>query len=527
MTKATSKNGIYKRLFLALFIFVTGCFAWLYISDPYTGDDLGFLSPFDKAWNAKNSDNYFENHVTAIANTIHTSYTSDVSRLSNFIGVLLLSFPGWISSIIFAICFAFSLWFSTLVTGIKTSDLFKFCILTFLLIFGVFWEDTMFSIMYAYNYTCTTMLMLWCIWLFQREKQSKLWKVALLGIVTGAWHESFTVVLLAGGIFTLFVHKSMIRRDRVTLLTGIAIGSVLIFSSPAFHTRTGGASIYGSIGGLMYYVPYFAVAAAWCIGMCRKQWRPIVLQPIVLIALASGGLILTYLLSGLIHAAFPTMILSCLAISAIINQSFDKAFHNNKKYVILPAAICGLLVIVHLSAVSAVAYNFRRECSETQRILDLNRRLEQRRSIFVPITYRHETTPLALTRPVKFGYLPFSGTYESLCLFYVGNIGTPNNPAPIYLIPQKLESFTTSLGKKIASQSNVWLYAGYLVTDNFTLGNNETVDITFSKHKATTDAYIMPFTTLDGHVFYYILPVRPSMSHFWGNPTAIEFVKKN
>lgn len=502
-----------RLLFWNLFAIISGCFAYLFLADPLSSDDLTFLANIME-FGGLDDNGEIADYKTGIIRTWILRYRYDVARSGNFLAMAMLCLPAWIASTIIAICFAISLWLMTLCARIKPSDFLKFAILVFLVVFGIMWGDSMFSIMYGFNYICSTVLFLTTLLLFLRNDRNKSWLAVGVGFITGTWHESFAVVLITGGFTTLILHRDMWRTDRLILLLSVAAGSLLTFTAPAFNHRT---AVYSESGvyleRFLYAWPYMILMLLCFICLINKKWRRLPLEPIVVFGIVSGGLLLIAFQTTRLRCFFPTLVLSCICIPLLLGRMYPKLFCHKKPASMIFGCLLAILSAVHIAAVCHTMSIYRVDLLENQRQLERDARLEQKRCIFTPMHFHYQMTPLALSRPNK----RFDSTLYAFKFYYHDAKSQ---------IPEELESFTYESAEPIQSNIDLRLYRSHLVSRTPLTDWVIDVVVDYDGLQETTIAYTGHFIGADNYIYFFISPVRNTISNFLGEPTALTVIAK-
>jgi len=479
------------------------------MSDPLSSDDLWFLTDL-RTFGGIDENGSIADFGIAIPEMLKDRYLHDVSRLGNFLGMLSLCLPARIPSAFISVCFISSLWLMAKLAGLRSGNFIGLSLLVFMLVFGVIWEDDMFSIMFGFNYTCATLVMLIAIKLFinaNNQRYAHLIFISIFGIIAGAWHESFTAAVVGGGTAILILNRSMIK-DRIALLVSMAIGSAFIFLAPSFINRTN--NLYNNNALMMRFVyafPWFILATLSLICLFRKQWRKLPSDPMVTIALVSGVLIISLFFTDRIRAVFPTLILSGIGTVSLVGKMWPQFFNHDKPTTILFGTILSLLTVIHLSVVCLRAWEFRTALIETQQQLDIDNRRECSRTVFVPI-YRHSReSALSLNRPSK----KYTFTYHHLRSWYGGHIN---------LIPKELKHYRAGMGTKLESNADAELYKGHVILKNHF--KHKYFDwISYGFQTDFMDAWGCYFIGEDDYIYCCPLISRYVMSSYLGDPTKV------
>ena len=514
-----------KTIFILLFAFVTACFTFLFLTNPLAGDDLQYLNNIRDVLYVQNASDGFLDYFLATLAVCKQRYFWDVARLGNSLGAMSLTFPSWVGALALSASFGGMLWLMVRLAGLTTRNLWQFCILTFLVVFGINWGNFMFSIMYGFNYPFVAFIMLATIALFQNKKKARPWLTFFAGIVAGLCHESFTIVIFAGGLAVLALHRGMIRKDRIWLLAGVGLGGLFILTSPSTWTRTTYAVDVVKRGldyvNLAFVWTYFVMIGLCIVCLCRKVTRKLTVKPIVIFAIISGGLIGVVMISNRVRSGFPTMVLSCIAIVYLLSELFGK--HTSKQRILTTSSAfaCFLLVALHLVMICHYSWIYYQEGLEVQRSVDLDSRNECRRIAYVSTT-SHNLAPFwTFGRPNCFGYQMSHGWYNGLRIYYYRPIS--------YLIfhtllPKELQNYQPLNHRPIQSNKDVRIAGEGFVTPATDLPREIFVHIQYDNiHTERVWAFVTPFINSDGYIYNYITVPRSIVSNWLRTPTKIYF----
>lgn len=497
--------NIARILFWLLFAIVAGCFAFCFLADPLSGDDLMFLSVINEL-SPRGIYSDSASFISGMIADIRLVYNCDVSRLTNFIAIIFLGLPAWIASAVVSICFALAIWIMTRLATIRTSDFLILSVMLFFVVFGIMWADNMFCIMYSFNYVVSTFLMLIAVRLFLRKKKTRAWIAIFTGLLAGASHESFAIALMAGFTATLIFHKEMIRPDRIAMLMSVAVGSLLFFTAPSLGVRLEHiVTPYIAPVQLLYAWPYLLLVCLSLLCLSRAKWRRLPLQPVILVALASGCLLLFITVTNRYRAFLPTDVLACIAVPKLLRDMFP-ALSNHGRWQTCAATTIAAIIVVHLWALCGAAAAFREDMVDIQRKLDIDSRTENCHTVFAAIP-AHES-PLSLGRPVKNP----NATIGSLNYYFNGKIR---------IIPEALRDYNPSLGKTIDPELDIRTVGGHLVTKSVISGDMANAYISYGNYSEPSWVHVMPFISSDGYIYHYLRPVKSSISEYLGTPTAI------
>lgn len=182
-----------------------------------------------------------------VLNTIRLHCNYDNARVANMIYCFFLLIPKWIGGILATAAFAYVILAGRRLTGInreqgKTS-IFKTSFFLFLMAFCLPWYDTMGSECYQFNYILSSMLATMALMLFfGTGRQAHSVAFLLFGIFTGAWHEGFSVPLIAGFSACLVFFPKTRTRNNLFLTIGLIIGFSFLVCAPSFFMRLNSVS---------------------------------------------------------------------------------------------------------------------------------------------------------------------------------------------------------------------------------------------------------------------------------------------
>ena len=504
-----------KTIFILLFAFVAACFTFLFLTNPLAGDDMQYLNNIREVLNIKKASDGFVDYFIATLSVCKQRYFWDVARLGNSLGVISLAFPSWVGALVLSTSFGGMLWLMVRLAGLTIRNLWQFCILTFLVVFGINWGNFMFSIMYGFNYPFVAFVMLAAIALFLREKKTRSWLAFFAGIVAGLCHESFTIVIFSGGLAVLAVHRGMIRKDRMWLLAGVGLAGLFILTSPSTFVRTNYVVKHDfNYENLAFVWTYFVMLALCIACLCRKSTRRLIVKPVVIFAIISGGLIGIVLISNRVRSAFPTMVLSCIAIVYLLSALSSN--HNSRQRILTTSAAstCFLLAALHLVMICHYSWIYYQEGFEVQRSLDLDSRNEYRHMAYVSTTSHNQAPFWTFGRPNCFGYQRFHGWYYGLRMYYYTGLYA--------LLPKELQDYNPSDWPPIPSIKDMRNVGDGFVTPCTDIPRGVYVQIEYDHiFSERAWAQVTPFVNADGYIYNYITVPRSTISNWLRKPTKI------
>ena len=205
----------HKEIYWSIFAFVCICFTWCFMIFPYAADDWWYLSEILY----KGTDlNGHHTMSMGLRESIEWHYLHDTSRIGNTLGAILLLVPKWLPQLVSSCSFCFGLWLMTKLAGIKKGETIKLIWFVFFVVFGVMWQEHMFTVMYAFNYIVVIPLYIGVILIFIRHETFRCLYAGILGLLLGVWHESYGLSFITSGIIVLLLNPSMRKTKPCTCL---------------------------------------------------------------------------------------------------------------------------------------------------------------------------------------------------------------------------------------------------------------------------------------------------------------------
>ncbi|MCM1337034.1 MAG: hypothetical protein NC187_00940 [Candidatus Amulumruptor caecigallinarius] len=219
------------------------------------------------------------------------SMTFDTGRLSSLVLTPFLGFfPRWV----FSLCSALCIWL-VLMFGIKLSRVSpisgRSAYWLALVVFILPWYEFLFTMLYSANYVWATALGLTFLWVFfSRGRGSispgRFCLLALLGVMTGWWHEGWTVPMACGlAVWAWMKGRACITRRRVLLAVSAACGFICRVAMPGFWLMPDRRSsqlvksvwqetvINAVAFDCMFYLLAGVLLAVLLIPVLRRRWR--------------------------------------------------------------------------------------------------------------------------------------------------------------------------------------------------------------------------------------------------------------
>lgn len=498
--------GLNRDAFIKWLLFAVVCSSFCYIMAiyPYAQDDLEFR--------------YFA-LTKGLKYQLTTVFSIDNGRIGNSIAICLLLVPKWIPTLIQCVALLLGVRLMMGFAGIKNWRLAS--LFFFLFVFAPVWQDNMFCLAYAFNYIVPIPLLFVTIFLYNHPDKFPLWVGVILSFLTGAWHESFGLVIVAGwGMMWLFNRKSLTSRNQ-WLLFAVVLGTLWNFVNPGVWSRvaihTGSSANYFR---LLFCWLYFLYIFIWGVCMINRETRHIAREPFNVFAV--GGFILLPMVAftGFERAAMPAILVCCCAATKLFPvcwtiligkaSSFVKSFSSASMVVII---IAHLIFVDCEATVQLPMYeNICKEIKDTP---------TGQMYVFVPMRFPWDTNPITLGRPSRILMIPNDWSIS----FAREVAGERWDVDPV---PQELRNYTANSGNAVSDNSNIREWNGHLVSSDLA---DTLIDATYTKYKGgrkSEFAHVLTavFTADDGKRYVYVLPQRSIISNFLGKPIEVECIKR-
>lgn len=476
-------------VFWTAFVLIIACFGIIIAFYPVAEDDWWYFDEIrDMGW----------------WGSVRDRFSWDNSRLCNLIDTYMLIQPHWISKVLFIMSIAFGLYLMTKICDIQAVQWRSFILLSFLFWFGPMWEDSMFSIVYGYNYIVILPIFFGLIYIFLHPSCCPLWVGILLGFLLSVWHESYSVAFMAGaGLCTVFNWKNIDRRCIVLLLT-VIIGSLWFALTPAIYIRQSHKGFsWWHLPRLVYCWLYYIYIILWGFGFFLRG-RKQMLAPLHMFCVGSGVLLLLVLFSDIARASMPSLLLSCCGIVVLVHDYFSKCRNGVKT---LATFVLAILLFASMTSAIYVMFKVNRSIERIYQVhFDPN---FTEKYAFAPMYYPWDAPALAHRRPDDYLVTPYERNLNSLARY---------TKKRVFMVPEELRSYRTGNGVTISDNSDFKLWRGYLVSENLADTAFNGAYIKYGWRIDRGAVFSTVFRADDGNEYVYIVPKRSTIACYLGNP---------
>ena len=491
-----------KYIYWFFFGLVCACYMFIYTIFPYGLDDWNYIGEINYLGEDENG------HHTmweGIKNTLLKHYETDNARIGNTLGFLFIILPKWLNGSIISICLISYYYLSVKTSQTKPGDIAKLALLTLCIVFGIIWENHMFTHMYAYNYIIISPFFLFSIKHFiSQEHRLRLWVSIVLGLLIGSWHESFGITLLAGGGAVLLLKPSLVSKWRVAHLAAAFVGMIWLFTFSAPYKRFGLPNFFH----LISYVLISLLILALLIFFARRFKRFLSKFPALVIIFVTAIIILTPLAAStrLFRIEMPVMLLfPCLITSFIPNSPAKRPFYINALSILVL-----LFISIHLVCVCIDTVKLKRSVDEL---------------VTKAFKNRHRTEPIYYSAHLSDNYLPLSFGRPTNDFFegarYL-DVFTNNEHFTIG-VPFELMEYKEGLGRQLKSSPEIYIWNGHFISKSLNDKWRGDLWIEYPLWKEKCAIKASTFKGSDGKDYLYIYPVKSIIAYRLGEPDDAYF----
>lgn len=378
----------YNSLWLLLFVIGMGFFL---IGMPKYGDDYWYLAGLSR-WLAAHGVTLIDQGVSLkdilldfpmaeIEDTMSYHFYYDNSRIANMAGLAALFFPKWVGSGITLIAWIAAIWGSFRLANINWRRSALVPVAIFIWLFMLGWGDQMGSIIFQYNYIVGAGIgiLFSCMVFFSRRGNLQLLLLFLLAILTGGWHEGFSLPIFCGLLAILIIKRGWRERKPVVGITGLAIGACVLLICTKYQLIITGNFQVENPHSLHNLVTVFSLhPALWlmlCVwGACSLREHRIVIPTGDLEIFMLVSLIVSILISFITtleqRVGWWADMMSVTLILSMLQRYFPSIFsHYNKRSIAISAVLLPLS-FWRLGMADITAVQYRRELHRIVREMD-------------------------------------------------------------------------------------------------------------------------------------------------------------
>lgn len=500
----TNRHTLNSILYWTLFAIVCGSFCYIMALYPYAQDDLEFL---------------YVTQQIGLKETIIKYFNEDNARIGNTLEICLLQVPKWIPVIIQCVALIIGVLIMANLAGVRRRWK-RMTLFLSLFVFAPMWSHSMFCQAYAFNYIVTIPLFFATIYYYNHPEKIPLWAGILLSVITGAWHEGFTLVLLFGWAVMWLFDRTSLNKRNIWYVAGAALGLAwLVLLNPGVWTRQADFhfSLQNSLR-LFFDWMYFLYVTIWLICFCFKKTRHAAVSPLPIFALGGFIFIPLVLLTGLEHAAMPAILVCCCAATVLFPVfAWEILGISSRTFKICISIILYVFTSVHLIAVDR----------EASIVLPMYKRMSDtfyhakpdEKGFFMPIRYAWDAPTITFGRPHKILLDP----NMSNVIFARLRAGKRWN---LYAIPEELKTYYREIGDTIPGQPHIRLWDGHIISENLAdtalVWTETKYKYAMKPERARAKGYV--FNGADGKNYVYVIPTRSALGIYLGEPEYITII---
>lgn len=490
---------------------ITICYVVIYQCFPIAYDDFSYLNSL---FNVGADKDGHHNIWIGIRRMFEYHYYTDNARIGNSIGALLELAPRPITAAVSALCASFSLWLMMVLAGVKIYDFKRFCVLCFLFVFALSWNEYMFCHIFAYNYIVILPVFLYAFYIFIYRDKYNVCKAFILGLILGSWHESFGFSLLGSGIVIMLCCPALRVKWRFWMLISTFIGILWLVFCPGTILRIIGSDGKSQVGLIQLYYQWicFVAISSYLISAFNKKWAKVIcLSPLSIASIVSSlGLISVAGFTSYPRSAFPAQALCVCMLVRGLPVWFPK-FFSSKSLGKAVAMFCLLFIaMVHLIAVAIESVKMKNYTDEMFHALWYKGR---QKVVMAPIRYQWEAPLITMDLPDR-NYANQAGANFSNLRYYFKDLD-------LIVVPLELKDYKKGMGDKLGGNNDAYIWRRHIISSNPSDTLHNWRRYVYKYYSNDSPVSYTPFIGADSCVHYYFHQYRSKLGRYMGDPIAL------
>lgn len=496
--------------FVGIVVMIAIAHVLIYSFMPYTCDDYWYMTPFrgffmgvDTSFPAESLWHCWSDH-----------YQTDNIRLANIVFSFFLLLPKVLPSIICGLLVGVILWMSAKMCNISSRNPLLVAILALMLSFLLPWYEQMFSLCFAFNYIWASALTISLAYIFfYKDKQVGVVLSLLLGIIVGAWHEGFSIPLLAGFMVYAFTNRRMINHRHIAIMCGLVVGILWLLHAPGLQLNVGNkvpslslSSVFSKL--VLYHIPLLVLLFSVIIASIGKNTRNLIFDPIF-VALSSIcfiGAMMNLILNVGVRTGWMGYLFGIIATIYLWKKMKNARYTQFKSVLKRTLAIAVALFLFAHYAI--VVYYSNKVRTEFETVIE---RYQESSDgvVFADVTYDYQASPLAWKKPYFENF-----TYTWIPYWVDKYYDCGKN---LRVIPPCLINAEDLKAVKVKGDNPFMIYNGYLfapIDNDQYVAKEHYYEIDFGHVKKTLMCTNFIFTTSKGNKYYFSFPQRATV-HRW------------
>lgn len=349
--------------------------------------------------------------------TIAYHYWNDNVRLSNITGAFVLLFPKWLGS-----CLALGGWvagmlYSLRFIGIDIHKSRLVPVALFLWCFMMPWKESMGCLVYQFNYLVPSgiyMFLLVKAWNVEYQDNNT-WLLGLIGIIAGAWHETFAFPAVVGAVTVTVLFKKFRTRRYIIIFSGMCLGMMWLLLCPGIYVRLDYTDNLNFSLGYMadqfsHHPGGFIAVITLILFIVKEGWSRFIADSrlVFMISSAVASFVLAVFTTGSARAAWWCDMMSVVAILYMLDILYSKSDVRRTAGVVVDVF---LLIPVFVTLLFA-DYNAVRVHREYRRVIQ-EYISNPERAVFSDVLARHPLPLVYWPMATTFGgaYYMFTSSY--------------------------------------------------------------------------------------------------------------------
>lgn len=444
----------------------------------------------------------------------------DNIRLGNLLDVLILLLPKWVGGLIAALCWLFSMLLSFKIANI---DIGKSSMVSFAIAaWGIFlpWMSHIGCQIFQFNYIVPTFLSLSIVYLTTKmatdtgsilkintnsKSLLKYFSLFLLGILTGWWHEGFSLPLICGLVALILFYKDMRRFDVIAAIIGLILGVLIVIASPGTGARLSNTSAESvSLKNIILYnIPYYIFIAICIAALFRKGLKFIKDNKIIIFCVISGliPILISLLTFSQARVTWWSIIISTVGMIKILPTLWPRLCGKYSVVNLLCLTPVVLLLFIRFTVTDIYAFKLRNMMSQAISIYETN-----------PDTTLYSQLITSKDFPLITGNLP--DVLLPSDMFVIADfLSVKSGKTNFKIIPEELRDVTALSGREV-SKTGVREYRGrlFLATDSIDYNDYAMIiiDADYGHGFKPVRTYPYHFTSeSDGNTYLYLNMIEP------------------
>lgn len=170
--------------------------------------------------------------------------------------------PHVISAVILSLGFPLLLILMTRLAGCPRPTFYQGMLFSLLFMFGIVWHGDIWHLNYIINYVWSG-VMAFIFLLSLQDNRLRPWVAFVVGLLTGWWHEGFSVPLLMAAAISFAVFDRNRTRRNVVMAIGLICGILILFMSPGALGRMGDTGLLPSLMDFVAVLKYDYVSVVF------------------------------------------------------------------------------------------------------------------------------------------------------------------------------------------------------------------------------------------------------------------------